>query len=130
MADAPQDLAIDTDMFAALIRGDLADLEHFLELLAEKLERGVPGAARVERKGLFAKRVHAVHFETGAARLSIEQARSGLRATRAKLVRGVAIRTEELVLELWVNELAASLSRLAEESASARAALTRLVMGK
>ena len=84
---APPDLAIDTDMFAALIRGDLVDLEHFLELLAKKLEAGVPAAARVERRGLFSKRVHAVHFDAGPVRLSIEKEPGGLRATREALTK-------------------------------------------
>ncbi len=124
------DLAIDTDMFASLIRGDMSDLEHFLELLAQKLERGVPGVSRVERKGLFSKRVHSVHFEAGPARLSIEKHSGGLRATKSKVVRGVSIKSEEIVLDAWVQELAAALARMAEESAAAREALTNLVMGK
>ena len=51
-----------------------------------------------------------------------------LRAQRAKLVRGIALRTDELAVPEWITLLAEELAREAQASAEARAALEHLLL--
>ena len=116
------------DLDAAGLRADGADLASYIEVLARKLEDALPGQTEVRRrsKGFLSREkvVDTSEVRLGEFRYTI--ARDG-QAARAKEVRGVVIKREELGLEAWVGGLAGELRELAAGSAEARAALERLV---
>jgi hypothetical protein len=116
------------DLDAAGLRADGADLAAYIEVLARKLEDALPGQTEVRRrsKGFLSREkvVDTIEVTLGEFRYTI--ARDG-QAARAKEVRGVVIKREELGLEAWVGGLAGELREMAAGSAEARAALERLV---
>ncbi len=116
------------DLDAAGLRADGADLAAYVEVLARKLEDALPRQTQVRRrsKGLLSREkvVDTIEVTLGEFRYTL--ARDG-RAARAKEVRGVVIKREDLELEAWVGGLAGELRELAAGSAEARAALERLV---
>ena len=121
------------ELLAASLRADETDARAFLAALATKLEGALPAQTRVERArdGLFKGTTHVARItvELGGLRYTLSAGkRGGLEASRAKVVGGVVIKTEGLGVETWIDALARDLAAYAESSASARAALERLVM--
>lgn len=123
------DLGLDVEMVAASLRADAADLGVFLEVLAGKLSQAVPQAVRVVHQGgLFgAKKVRRIEVLLGEHVLHIERAPGGVQAGRTHYVRGIALKTEAMAVEHWVEELARQLTEHARVNRAAREALGRLV---
>lgn len=119
------------EILASSLRADLTDTGGFLGALAEKLGGALPALCQVERKGgLFSKekRVQRLTLELGEHRYAIEHAgQGGLRASRTKIVRGISLKTEELAVETWIDELSRDLSAHAARNSQARLALERLL---
>lgn len=120
------------EMLAASLRADETDARAFLEALATKLAGALPAQTRVERArdGLFKGTTHIerISVELGGFRYALSAGkRGGMEAARAKIVGGVAIKNEGLGLDAWIEALARDLASYAQSSASARAALERLV---
>jgi hypothetical protein len=119
------------EVLASSLRADLTDTHSFLNALAEKLGGALPQQSVIERKGgLFAKEkpVHKISIELGEHRYFIEKAgNGGLRAGRIKIVRGIALKTEELPIDRWIDDLSRDLAAFAARSSQARAALDRLL---
>jgi hypothetical protein len=119
------------EIVAASLRADLSDTKAFLGALAEKLSGALPALCQVERKGgLFSKEkpVSRVTVELGEHRYSIEHGgHGGLHASRAKVVRGISLKTDEMMIDAWIEELAKDLSAHAARNSQARAALERLL---
>lgn len=124
-----ENLGLDVEMVAASLRADAADLGVFLEVLASKLSEAIPQGVRVlHQGGLFGpKKVRRVEVVLGEHVLHIERAAGGLRAGRTHYVRGIALKTEALAVEHWVDELARQLTEHARVNSAAREALGRLV---
>jgi hypothetical protein len=102
----------------------------FLELLALLLEDALPDETTVERRGglLARKRVARLDVELDAYRYALEATgRGSLRATRTHIVRGIALKTEELAMPEWIAALGAALEARARNSAAAHEALARLL---
>jgi hypothetical protein len=116
------------DLDAAGLRADGADLAAYIEVLARKLEDALPRNTEVRRrsKGFLSREkvVDTIEVSLGEFRYTLQ--RDGA-ATRAKEVRGVVIKREDIALEAWVGGLAGELREMAAGSAEARAALERLV---
>ena len=116
------------DLDAAGLRADSGDLAAYVEVLAGKLEDALPQHTEVRRrsKGFLSREkvVDTIEVTLGDFRYTLH--RNG-QCSRAKEVRGVVIKREELGLEAWVGGLAGELRELAAGSAEARAALERLV---
>jgi hypothetical protein len=116
------------DLDAAGLRADSGDLTAYIEVLARKLEDALPRNTEVRRrsKGFLSREkvVDTIAVTLGEFRYTLQ--RDGA-ATRAKEVRGVVIKREEIGLEAWVGGLAGELREQALGSAEARAALERLV---
>ncbi len=119
------------DLDAAGLRSDGRELSVFVEVLARKLEDALPSETAVQRrsKGFLSREkvVEAIEVRLGEQRYALQVRGGGVNAMRAKEVRGVVIKREELGLDAWVSELTGQLRELAAGSASARAALERLV---
>lgn len=113
----------------ALAKEFAADQKHFLGLLAKTLEQILPGEAQVKTKGFFSnKSVVGVVVELGEYRLGIEDlGRGPLVATRTKIVRGIALKTEQISVQEWVDLLGDELESRAGHSAEARNALGKML---
>ena len=115
---------------ATLSKQYAADQRMFLGLLAQMLEGALPGEVEISRKGgLFAKKtVQRVTVSMGDFKYSLEDpGRGPLLATRIRVVRGIALKTEAIPVEEWLSELGAALDERAGTSAAAREALARMV---
>jgi len=120
------------EMFAASLRADSTDVKAFLEALAVKLEGSLPNQTIVTRQsGLFSREhpVKEITVTLGEYQYRISRERQGpLLALRAKVVRGIVLKTEQLPVEQWIDELAGALAQTAAQSAQARAALERFLI--
>jgi hypothetical protein len=118
------------DLVAASLRADATDLEAFVEALAERLGGAFPTSLRVERSGnRFSRRrrVERLELDLGEERFELVHEPGRPRCLLRTLVGGVAIRSDELPLEAWLDQLARALLGEAEASAQGRAALARLL---
>ena len=116
------------ELLAASLRADARDLDVFFDALATKLAGTFPENTTVEREGFRGRgRVRTVAVELGEHRYAIERAGGGATATRARSVRGIVLKNEELPLHEWIDELSRDLAESAEQSERGRVALERLL---
>jgi hypothetical protein len=97
-----------------------------------KLEGALPGQCRVERAGgLFAKRkrVRRIAVDLGDERFQLEHDDGRVETRRARIVRGIVLKTEELGLDGWIDALSVELAEQARSSERARLAAERLLEG-
>jgi hypothetical protein len=124
--DEPADL----DLVAASLRADAADLDAFVEALAVRLKGALPGQVEVERKGgLFGgnKRVRRIEVSLGDQRYEADVDRGRVTCRRRSVVRGIALKTQELDLDAWIDALSRDLVDESERSERGRQALARLL---
>lgn len=119
------------DLSAAGWRRGLTDEKAYVEALATRLEQALPDKAVVEREHrLFSSeqvvRTIAIQFDTTLYRLHFDK-RRGVSTERAKVVRGISLKTESVDFAEWLNDLSAELSQLAEEHESARDAMEKFL---
>ncbi len=124
---------LQVDLFAASLRADMTDLKAFMEALATKLEGALPMQTAITRQSSLFSREHpvkeiAVTFGDFQYRLTRERQGSPLIAQRAKVVRGIVLKTEQIPVEQWIEELAQLLAQEAERSMQARMALERFLL--
>jgi hypothetical protein len=123
---------LQVDILAASLRADLTDLKAFMEALAVKLEGALPTSTVVTRQNSLFSREHPVKeiaVTLGDTQYRIGRERQGpLLALRAKVVRGIVLKTEQIPVEQWVEELATLLAQEANRNAQARAALERFLL--
>ena len=121
-----------TELFAASLRADKADLKTFLDALAVKLEGSLPDYTMVSRQGSIFSRernVKEVIVSLADHQYRIGRGRQGpLVAVRAPVVRGIVLKTEQIPVDQWIEELSEALARLAGHSAQTRAALERFLL--
>jgi hypothetical protein len=125
VADAP-----DLDLLAASLRADAGDTAAFLDALAARLEGAFPGQVEVERKGrLFggAKHARRIAVRLGDSHYEIAGDGGAIVARRRNVVRGIALKSEDLAVEAWIENLSRDLIALAESSERDRLALERLL---
>jgi hypothetical protein len=127
------DDAIDFDLLAASLRSSGGDVTTFVDVLAEKLERALPGRVKVARRAVrfLAKEKHVATIECQLGeRRYLLAARSGTLETReATAVRGVVLKSEVLPLDAWIEALAGALAAEAGSSEQSRLALERMLRG-
>jgi hypothetical protein len=120
--------ASDFDELAASLRADAADLRAFVEALAAKLQVSFPDRTRIERGGFLGnKRVRRIECELGEDCYVVEQDGGRVTTRRSKVVRGIALKNEDLPLAEWIDALSRELVGEAERSGQGRAALERLL---
>lgn len=119
------------ELLASSLRADAGDLKAFTEALATKLEGALPAQTRVERKGggLFSKekRVHHITVDLGDYRYELIAEGGRVEPRRCKAVRGIVLKTEQLPLDQWIDDLSRMLTEEAQRSEQARIALQRLL---
>lgn len=115
---------------AALAKEYGSDQRRLLESLASMLDGVLPNETEVRRRGgLFSRKaVHSVRVHLGDYSYTLEDAGKGpLRGTRVRIVRGIALKTEEMPVEEWLEALGEALEDHAQTNGTARAALSRFV---
>jgi hypothetical protein len=120
------------EMLAASLRASSTDLKAFMEALAVKLEGSLPGQTVVTRQsGIFSREhpVREVAVNLGNFQYRISRERQGpLLTQRAKVVRGIVLKTDQISMDQWINELAQGLAEEAVHSAQARSALEQFLL--
>ena len=115
----------------ALAQAYVRDTRGFLPLLAIVLTSALPDETEVERKGgLFQreKPVRKVIVTLGDHIYSLEDlGRGPLAAHRAKVVRGITLKTEPMPTEDWLADLSAEIATRAHQSEKAFFALKNLL---
>lgn len=123
---------LQVDMLAASLRADSTDLKAFLEALASKLAGALPNQTLVVRQNKFFSREHPVRevvVTLGDYQYRIlHEPQKPLISLRAKVVRGIVLKTEQLPIDQWIDELAGDLAQEAAQSAQAHAALERFLL--
>ena len=126
------DSPLQVEMLAASLRADTTDLNAFLEALATKLEGALPGRTQVVRHSSLFSREHPVReiaVALGDTQYRVMRERQGFMTTsRAKVVRGIVLKTDQIPMEQWIEELAQELAMEAARSAQSRAALERFLL--
>jgi hypothetical protein len=120
----------DFDLLAASLRADAGDLRAFVEALATKLEGAFGGHVRVERKGgMFGggKRVRRIALALGDDEYDLEHDNGVVACRRRTVVRGIALKNEELPLEAWIDAVSGALVQAAQSTERGRVALERLL---
>ncbi len=119
------------EMLAASLRADAGDTLAFMEALATKLGGALPHRVRVERGGGLFSRAHPVRLiavNLGDWEYLVNAAPDGtLEAARTHAVRGIALKSEPVPLDQWIEDLSAGLATLAQASLQDRMALQRLL---
>src|SRR5256885_1464220 len=115
------------EMLAASLRADSTDNRAFLEALAAKLAGSLPNQTTVVRQSSIFSREHPVKeisVTLGDYQYRIGREKQGpIIAQRAKVVRGIVLKTEQIPMDQWIDELATALALEAEHSAQSRIAL-------
>lgn len=123
----------DFDLLAASVRASSGDLTTFVEVLADKLDRALPGRVSIERRAVkrFSKdkRVARIELSLADDRFIAVVERGALETRRAKVVRGVVLKSDVLPLDAWLRALGAELASEAEASEQSRRALEQLLAG-
>ena len=131
MSDEPGQ-SLQVEVLAASLRADISDLGGFLEVLANKLAGALPHQTTVTRqKRLFSREhpVQQISVALGDYEYHIAQEQRGqLLLTRAKVVRGIVLKTEQISMEQWIEELATGLALEASQNAQARIALEQFLL--
>ena len=120
------------EMLAASLRADSTDNKAFLEALASKLSGSLPNQTTVIRHSSLFSREHPVKEITvtmGDYQYRIGREKQGPIVTqRAKVVRVIVLKTEQIPMDHWIDELADALAHEAANSAQARIALERFLL--
>ena len=120
------------EMLAASLRADSTDNRAFLEALATKLSGSLPNQTTVIRHSSIFSREHPVKeiaVTMGDYQYRIGREKQGpIMTQRAKVVRGIVLKTEQISMDQWIDELAGALAHEAEHSAQARIALERFLL--
>ena len=128
----PEPMSLQVDLLAASLRADTTDLKAFLEVLAVKLEGALPDQTMVTRQSKLFSREHPVReiaITLGDYQYRISREQQGPVTTlRAKVVRGIVLKTDQLPMEQWIEELAEGLAAHAGQNAQARSALERFLL--
>ncbi len=116
---------------AGLGREYAGDREMFLSLLAESLAPAVGERLTVERAGGWFRRdgpVRRLRLDLDDYQFTLAVGKGGaLAATRGRIVRGIALRTEELPMEAWLEAVGVALAEYARTHREAMEALKRRV---
>lgn len=125
--------ALQVDVIACSLQMDKSESGDLLEFLAAKLSSALPEETEITRGGwiLSSKRpVVDLTVKLGEQGFQMQREKRGsITARQMKIVRGVVLKTEEVAVEQWVQNLAAALSLQAEKNSQTRQALQKFVIG-
>lgn len=120
----------DVDLLMASLRADSADASIYFGALCTKLVSALGPRASVSSEGRRSHRGRApnrLKVLAGDDEFVALYDDGSIRCTVRHLVKGIALRTDELSLSTWLQELVKALGADAAESESTRIALERLL---
>jgi hypothetical protein len=121
-------MAGELDLVASALRADAGDVDVFFDVLVGKLAEALPDAVEVERGGFLGRgRPEAVRVALGDAHYEARREKRRVRCARRVVVRGIALKTEELEVGAWIDALSGDLVDEAARSERARTALQGLL---
>jgi hypothetical protein len=119
------------DLAASSLRADASDARALAEALAAKLGEALPDQTRTRRQGgrLLSreKRLERVEVQLGEETFVLSLSGDRAETSRAKTVRGVVIKRQDLPLDAWLEALSEALGAEAQRSEAARLSLERLL---
>ena len=125
------DNGLQFEVLAAALRSEHKQTGDLLEYLAKMLEGSIPESTTITRDGWFmsGKRpVKELKVNLDDAEYQIHRGRgSNFTSRKAKMVRGVVLKTEEIPMDRCVEEILMQLTKLAEKNATARQALQKFI---
>jgi len=108
----------------ALERDYLKDQTFFVQQLAKMLLEAMPGEVETKTTGFLKKTVVGVVVSFGDARYTFEKPDHGpVFALKTKVVRGIALKSDEIDVGVALHELGEALEQRAAKSGQARTAL-------
>ena len=117
-------VAIDEEQLAAGLRLDMSNVHQFLHDLSEALRHALPDKTRVHREGVH---IELVELNLDPHLYVARREHTGeYSAHYKKLVRGVALKTKTLTLDVWVKDLTKSIAEHANQNARVASILARL----
>jgi hypothetical protein len=123
----------DFDLSAASLRASSGDLRIFVDVLADRLDRALPGRVKVERRAtrLLSKQKHvtAIELDLGETRYLLAAQDGAVETRCATAVRGIVLKSAAVSLDAWVEALLNELAKEAQTSEQARLALGQLLQG-
>lgn len=114
---------------ATLTRIHAENQAFFFECVAKLLEDALPSETQVIRKGgIFSKKkVEKVTISIKQLRYALEDVGGGsLHPERVRIVHNIALKTESIPLDMWVDEVSAYVEEKAKTDRPARKALSRI----
>ncbi len=131
------DLVARTDLLAAALRRDAADLAVYARVLTDTLAGALPpGTVEVERERSLGDRlrgregtVAGVHVRLGDTALTLRDARGEPVGEVVREVRGVVLSRQTVPLDEWLLTLARGIAEAADRTARGREALQRFLLG-
>ncbi|MES2462441.1 MAG: hypothetical protein V4671_17810 [Armatimonadota bacterium] len=123
--------ALELSVAASMSRQYTEDSRVFLLSLADLLESALPGEARIRRSGLLggnSRPIRRIEIDFPGGRFALEDpGRGPLVATRTQVVRDVALKTEAIPVNEWIQAVSAAIARRADESKATRDSLRQLL---
>jgi hypothetical protein len=119
-------VAISGDQIAAGMALDLANIDAFLSKLAATLWQGYAEHTRIQAQGQW---VQSIEVNLDPDVFMIHREGQSAVAQHKKVVRGVALRTKTLALDVWVDLMTEALARHANTNARAAWVLAQLNQG-
>jgi hypothetical protein len=118
----------DFELLAASLRADSGDTRAFVQALAAKLAGAFPDDVRIERGGFLGRGdVERIEVTLGEARYRLASEHGRVRASRARAVRGIVLKNEDIPVHEWIDHLSRDLAEAAGRSELGREALERLL---
>ena len=133
MEDDELDPALQFEVLAAKLKIDHGASGDLLEMLAKMLESSYAGGTKVSRGGWMLSKNKPVNeltvrFDDWQFQISREK-HGTVNARSMKLVRGVALKTNEISMEQCIDEIIKEIVKLAEKNSQTRNALNKFVSG-
>lgn len=126
------DNGLQFEMLAAALRADKKQVSDLVEQLSGMLQGSLPDATHVSRDGWFMSSVRPIkqlRVKMADCEYVIDKGHgNNYTAKRAKVVKGVVLKNEDIPFERCVDELLVELTKLAERSDEARRALQKFVL--
>ena len=115
------------DQIAQGMQLDLANVENFLAHLANTLSQGFGERSKITASG---REVHAIEIDLDPDQFSVSRNGQHAVATHKRVVRGIALKTQTLSLDVWVEKLFDALAKHSNQSQRAAWVLGRLGGGR
>ena len=126
MAEFEADPLIQIGVAGALSKELQQDHEQFIQYLAHALQTAFPNEAQLKYEGGFLskKRLCGVSIKLGDDLYSLTKpAKGAINSSRTHVVRGIALKTEPIAVEQWLNEISTRIEETVGQNSQARSAL-------